>query len=159
MVRFLGRLFIDTELWSFALKTPENAPDLERALGRHEIANEFLKKKLASDQIYITTHQLTEIFHALSFRGAKLDRNFTRAYIENLMKLQNVIVVNTTSVHFKKAMVLSCISGVHVWDFLCVIPVINHVETLFTCDSHFQNKIFETFKKPIQNPVDFWLEL
>lgn len=151
------RVFIDTELWSFALKIPEETTDQEDVIARHDKAYSFLDEKLQIDNIYLSTHQLHELFHALSFRGAKLDTNFTRQYIEHLLELQNVTVVSNTIAHFKKSMILSCKSGIHIWDFLCILPVINQVEIIYTCDSHFKNEVFDDFKKPIQNPLGEWL--
>jgi hypothetical protein len=84
---------------------------------------------------------------------------FTIEYIENLMKLENVTIVDTNALHFQNAMSLCRISGIHIWDFLCVLPVVEKIEQIYTCDSHFKNRVFTDFNKPIENPIAFWLDI
>jgi predicted nucleic acid-binding protein len=152
------RAYIDTELWAFALKKAKEGDDTA-IVSRFEKANAFLKKSFSRDQIYISSHQLHEIFHVLSFRGRKLPIQFTVEYIENLMKLENVTIVENSTLHFQSAMNLCRTSGIHIWDFLCVLPVVERIEQIYTCDSHFKNKAFTGFNKPIENPINFWMNI
>ncbi|MHA1377645.1 MAG: hypothetical protein ACTSRG_04585 [Candidatus Helarchaeota archaeon] len=153
----MKEVFIDTELWSFALKKPlEKKPNL---LKRYKQAKDFLMTRFKEDIIYISSHQLSEIFHVLSFRGNKLPIKFTINYIEKVMKLKNIKIINNNLIHFKKSMELSQESNIHIWDFLCVLPVIYQIEIIYTCDTHFKAEVFKNFKRSIQNPLDFWLSL
>jgi hypothetical protein len=119
---------------------------------------EFLVDKLKNDMIYTSTHQLGEIFHVLSFRGSKLPLIFTRDYIKNLIKLDNVIIIHNEISHLKDAIKYSSESGIHVWDFLCILPLLDYVETIYSCDHHFFSEYFQHFNIIIENPIDFWLK-
>jgi len=43
-------------------------------------------------------------------------------------------------------------------DYLCFLPIKDYVDTMFSCDFHFQ-KIGEKYKVKVINPLDFWLLL
>lgn len=154
----MPRVFIDTEIWSFALKKPrKNAPEDEKK--RFILAHHFLTERITNDEIVLTTHQVAEIFHVLSFRGKKLPTTFTRSYIEHLLLLPNVSVIPISKSHLEKAMALSQDAGIHVWDFLCVVPLVKQIEIIYSCDKHMQSELFQTFKIPVQNPLNVWLNL
>ncbi|MHA1521743.1 MAG: hypothetical protein ACTSRK_16305 [Promethearchaeota archaeon] len=162
------KVFIDTEIWSFALKNPtsqqvEVTPSLKV---NHVKANDFLVNCLTNFDIFISTHQLTEIFHVLAYRGKKLSKEDAQDYITTLIDSENIFIIPTQLKHIQKSMSLSVQSGVHIYDFLCVLPIISKVESLYSCDTHFTTPIFESFKIPISNlkipisnPLDVWLKL
>ena len=65
-------VFVDTQLWVYAFKVPQrekftSEDEYRDALRMHSRANEFLRDALLNHMLYITTHQLAEIFHALAF--------------------------------------------------------------------------------------------
>jgi len=69
-------IFIDTQLWIYAFKKPQrekfiSSEEYKEALQMHSKAVKFISDVLLNHIIYITTHQLAEIFHALAFRGIK----------------------------------------------------------------------------------------
>jgi predicted nucleic acid-binding protein len=154
----MTRIFIDTEIWSFGLKKPEEN-DSEEMKNRFTIAHNFLMERIKNDEIFISTHQIAEIFHVLSFRGKKLPIEFSSSFIEKLTQMSNISIIPITKNHIKQAFSLCNDSGIHIWDFLCIIPITNNIEIIYTCDKHMKSKIFQNFKIPIQNPIDIWLNL
>ena len=154
----MAKIFIDTEIWSFGLKKPDKS-DPENIINRFTIANNFIVERIKNDQIFITTHQICEIFHVLSFRGKKLPIEFTISYIEHLLSLSNISTITIATSHLKRAFLLSKTSGIHIWDYLCIIPLIHNLDIIYTCDKHFNTESFQKLKIPIQNPLNFWLEL
>lgn len=153
----MTRVFIDTELWNYAIKKPKDNVD-SVAKNRYLLASSFLKERFKKDHIYISNHQIAEMFHVFSFRGSRIPIVTTRTYLENLGNMENITVIEVDALHIKNAMKLSQESGVHIWDFLCILPVLDHVEIIYTCDSHFQSRTFEDFGKPIENPLGDWLQ-
>jgi predicted nucleic acid-binding protein len=154
----MARVYIDTELWSFAIKKPKENYSAD-AKDKHNLASSFLKQKFQKDRIFISFHQLAELFHALSFRGSKLPVEKSRDYLEKLVRMENVTIIANDLIHFRNAMQMSQDSNIHIWDFLCILPIIDHIEIIYTCDSHFKNDIFKTFNKPIENPLGKWLPI
>ncbi|RLE63265.1 MAG: hypothetical protein DRJ38_08005, partial [Thermoprotei archaeon] len=60
--------------------------------------------------------------------------------------------------HIEEAIKESIESGIHVWDYLCFIPVKDYIDTVFTCDKHFIT-IGKKYKVKILNPLDTWITL
>ena len=86
-------VFVDTEIWSFAQKMPvkekfRNKLEYERFLKVHMKAKSFLKKVLRKEIIYMSLHQVAEIFHVLSFRGFKLPMDFVVEYVNAFETVQ-----------------------------------------------------------------------
>ena len=61
--------------------------------------------------------------------------------------------------HVIEAIQLSMKSGIHIWDYICVLPLYNHVEILYSCDEHFKHKSFKSLGPKIENPLDIWITL
>lgn len=157
-------IFIDTQLWIFALKIPErsnfkDSADYEKILLYHERSNDFLNKHLAESDILMTFYQLGEIYHVLGFKGNRLPIEFVNEYCSQLLNgeymhwypIDNNIII--------ESMKLSCQSGIHIWDYLCVLPLYKDVEVVYTCDKHFKHESFQSLGPPIENPLDEWIIL
>ncbi|MFX0101260.1 MAG: hypothetical protein ACFFCS_16930 [Candidatus Hodarchaeota archaeon] len=154
----MAKIYIDSEIWSYALKKPKDGSS-NAIIERYTKAKTFLLERITNDEIFLSLHQLHELFHILSFRGNKLPPDFTKKYLENLTKMETVTIVNNSLTHFKKAMERSILSGIHIWDFLCVIPLVNSIEIIYSCDKHFDSDEFKSFKKPIMNPIGTWFNV
>jgi len=40
-----------------------------------------------------------------------------------------------------------------------MLPIINQIEIIYSCDKHLKSEYFQKMKVPIQNPLDIWLDL
>ncbi len=157
-------IFIDTEIWVFAQKIPEPSKfqddgDFHRADRLHREANTFLKKKIGESEICMSYHQLCEIFHSLAFRGAKLPRDFVSTYCHQLLDARFMRWFKVLESHVKMAIDLSVKSGIHAWDYICVLPVVDEVEIIYSCDEHFKHDTFKALSPEIMNPVGEWMPL
>ena len=155
------RAMIDTEIWSIAKKRPlpdnfSSKDEYLKALNAHEAARKFFLESFPSLKVYISAHQLAEIYHALAFRGARLPRGQAADIVLAILEDDDIVKVPVTQRHVKEAVEESKESGIHVWDYLCFLPVKDYVDAIFSCDLHFR-KIGERYKIKIVNPLGFWL--
>lgn len=102
-------IFIDTQLWIYAFKKPQrrgftNREEYEEALRMHSKANELIRDALVSHVIYLITHQLVEIFHALAFRGVKIDRKEALDIVEKISGSSKTVLVEVKRRHYKEAL-------------------------------------------------------
>jgi len=142
------KILIDTEIWSFGFKRPvrdmfKSDDDYEVHLELHRKANRFLSEKLKKDIIFMSHHQLAEIWHVLTMRGKKISKETVYRIIQNIMKSKNIMLMDVTVGDIQESLFLSKDSGAHIWDFLVVIPCKDEIETIYTMDEHFKNKQFE----------------
>lgn len=157
-------VFIDTELWVFAQKVPDpklfqDDSKYNQIFQCHKIADEFLSKIIQENEIAMTHHQLCEIFHILGFRGRRLPKEFVLTYCSTLLKAKFMHWYSISESHIRNAIQYSISSGIHIWDYLCVLPLYNDVDILYTCDQHFKDSSFQSFGVPIENPLKIWLLL
>ncbi|HME55270.1 MAG TPA: hypothetical protein VKM55_23885 [Candidatus Lokiarchaeia archaeon] len=157
-------IFIDTQIWIFAQKTPNEAKyqdpsDLESAREIFTAAHEFLEDQISSSQIAMTYHQLLEIYHALGFLGLKLPLDFVQHYCSMLLQASFMKWYEISREVMENALKMSAESGIHVWDFACVLPIYKDVTILYSCDKHFEHQSFKLLGVPIENPVKKWFIL
>lgn len=157
-------IFIDTEIWIFAQKIPDlsNFQDIseyDNALNLHQKSSEFLKQKIIESEISMTNHQICEIFHALAFRGKKASKTIASKYCNQLLSSKFMHWYQIFDKHVKRAVELSMKSGIHIWDYICVLPLYNDVEILYSCDEHFKHKSFKSLGPKIENPLNIWITL
>ncbi len=155
-------IFIDTEIWIFAQKIPDRSnfqdtSEYDNALDLHLKSNEFLKHKIIENEISMTNHQICEIFHALAFRGKKAPISMASRYCNHLLSSKFMHWYQIFDKHVKEAIELSMKSGIHIWDYICVLPLYNDVEILYSCDEHFKHKSFKSLGPKIENPLDIWI--
>jgi len=157
-------VFIDTQLWVYAFKKPqrrgfESEEKYKEALKIHEKANNFLYEALTKHTIYVTTHQLAELYHALAFRGARMEPRKALAIIEDIVNSTRTVIVEVRKKHYREALRLSTISGIHVWDYLCIVPLKGLIDVAYTNDKHFLHATIRSLVPRIENPVGKWLEI
>ena len=157
-------VFIDTQIWVFAQKKPlksnfatEN--EYKEAIRIHESSSEFLADQIEINQIAITYHQISEIYHAFAFRGQKIPVKFTEEYCLNLMEAEFCKLYLLRKEHFRDAISKSVKSGIHIWDYLCILPLLSDIEIIYSCDKHFQSNDFKKFLPKIENPIGKWFLL
>lgn len=155
-------VFIDTQLWVYSKKKPARAhfPDQERydkALKAHEEALMFFKGLLEKPVvIYTTTHQICELYHALSFRGYRIPAIKSSEFIEKLTESDNVNVFDISWPDFVEALNRSKKSQIHIWDYLCVVPIKDDIKIAYTNDQHFKDETFNNLGFAIINPLSTW---
>ncbi len=157
-------IFIDTQLWIFAQKIPKKEKfrddnSYNQMVEFHQTSQKFLAQKIQTEEIAMTNHQLGEIFHALAYRGDKLKLEFSKKFCLQLMDSESIHLYLITNEDLKECISLSGESGIHIWDYLCIIPLLREILEIFTCDTHFQNESFQKLGKPITNPLTQWMVL
>jgi hypothetical protein len=155
---------IDTEIWTFAQKVPDpskftDKSEYNKALRIHKKASGFLNQKISESDICMTNHQLCEIFHSLAFRGMKLPHEYVSKYCNQLLSSKFMHWYQVSENHVKQAINYSIKSGIHIWDYLCVLPLYNDVKVIFSCDDHFRHDTFRSLGPKIENPIGEWITL
>lgn len=154
---------VDTEIWSIAKKRPDETKfpsrrEFARALEMHRRARDFFRNTLPELRVYMSTHQIAEIYHVLAFRGTKIPRKHAKSIVRAIIEDDNIVKVPVMPDHVEEAVRASAETGVHVWDYLCFIPVKDHVDVVFTCDHHFV-KIGEKYGVEVVNPLGAWIKV
>jgi len=157
-------IFIDTEIWIFAQKIPDrsnfqNKSEYNKALDLHQKSSDFLKQKIIENEISMTNHQICEIFHALAYRGKKVPKNIASKYCIQLLSSKFMHWYQVLDKHVKAAIEFSIKSGVHIWDYICVLPLCDDVKILYSCDEHFKHETFQSLGPKVKNPLDVWITL
>ncbi len=159
----LIKAFVDTEIWVLAKKKPvrekfKSSKDYEKALKIHKGCREFFEKEFDKLRIYMTLHQIAEIFHVLAFRGHRIPLNEAFAIVDSLMKDDSIVKVPVLAEHVIESVTASKETGIHIWDFLCFIPLKNYVEVIYSLDRHFL-EIGRKYGVEVVNPAKEWLTL
>ncbi len=154
---------MDTEIWSLAKKKPvrdkfKSKLEYERALKIHEGCRRFFEEEFDKLRVYMTLHQIAEIFHVLAFRGHRIPLSDAIAIVESLMKDDSIVKVPILAEHLKESFNASKETGIHVWDFLCFVPLKNYVNVIYSLDKHFA-EIGERYGVKVVNPAQEWLEI
>lgn len=155
-------IFIDTQIWIFSRKSPDRQrfTDLSRYnlfLDFHNQSLEFLAKALEKNVICMTFHQIFEIYHSLAFRGRKEIIQDAKKFCSELLNSKFVHWYSISETQVLDCLKLSAQSNIPIWDYICIVPLINDVDVLYSCDKHFQDTTFSQFKKPIINPLSKWI--
>ncbi len=158
------RVFVDTQLWVYAFKKPRrNAfntlEEYKEALDMHRVSLEFIKNVLMGHIVYMTTHQLAEIYHALAFRGIRMNRDIALEVVEELRKSTKTVIIDVRKKHYREALRLSMESGIHVWDYLCILPLKEYLDIAYTNDKHFLHPALNNLVPRVENPLNKWLTL
>lgn len=155
------RAMVDTEIWSLAKKKPlperfGTQAEFERAMSLHLKAREFFEREFPRLRVYISLHQLAEIYHVLAFRGYRVPPGEALAVISGILEDPMIVKVPVSAEHVHQAVRESARTGIHVWDFLCFLPVKGFVETIYSADRHFE-AIGNRYGVDFVNPVGAWL--
>jgi len=158
------KVFIDTEIWIFAQKIPskskfQNPAEYKEYYNMHEKAKEFLIQVVSNDEILMTFHQLCEIYYSLAFRGTRFSKDKAKKYCSSLIDSDFIYWYPIDLKDIIKAIQLSSESNIHIWDYLCIIPLCKAVDVIFTFDQHFQHSSFQNMGPPVKNPIGDWIML
>ncbi|MHA1358126.1 MAG: hypothetical protein ACTSRC_08450 [Candidatus Helarchaeota archaeon] len=160
----MSNIMIDTQIWIFSKKVPtkvkyDSDSDFQDAFKLHKKATQFFQNLPNDTIIYLSIQQIGELFHTLSFRGFKMALAQTKEFINDLINSKHIKIVPYSLKDFKRAIELSVRSRIHIWDYLCVIPLIEHISKVYTTDAHFKNETFSELGLSIENPLDTWQNL
>ncbi len=61
--------------------------------------------------------------------------------------------------HYREALKLSNLSGIHIWDYLCIIPLKGIIDAAYTNDKHFLHPTIKNLLPKIDNPVGKWITI
>lgn len=122
----------------------------------HRKAREFFINIFPELKVYMSIHQLAEIYHVLAFRGTRVPRNLVENIVKSIIEDNNIVKVPVTLRHIEIAVKESVENNIHIWDYLCFIPIKDFIDIIYTCDKHFI-KIGEKYKVRIVNPLDNWI--
>lgn len=155
-------VMIDTQLWVLAKKKPSpsrfpSRDEYKRVLRAHELAREFFAKEYPRSRIYMSIHQMAEIFHALAFRGQRVPVEEARMLLEEIAADPKVVKVPLTLEHYREAASESSRTGIHIWDYLCLLPVKDYVDVVYSTDPHFR-ELCKSYGLELINPVEYWGE-
>ena len=157
----MKNVMIDTEIWSIAKKRPDrknfaSREEFIKAMNMHRKAREFFINIFPELKVYMSIHQLAEIYHVLAFRGTRVPRNLVENIVKSIIEDNNIVKVPITLRHIEIAVKESVENNIHIWDYLCFIPIKDFIDIIYTCDKHFI-KIGEKYKVRIVNPLDNWI--
>ena len=154
-------MFVDTELWIYSIKEPNenkysNTEIFEQDTQKHLHAITFFKTLMKDTIFFFTTHQICELYHVLRFRGTKLDVDFVHSYMTSIITSKTSRVIEASLKDVKKSIDLSIASNIHVWDFLCIVPLKDKIDMIYTSDKHFTHQSMKDLGIPIENPIGTW---
>ena len=75
------------------------------------------------------------------------------AIIEKIMSSTRTVVVEVKRRHYREALRLSSLSSIHIWDYLCIVPLKGLVDVAYTNDKHFLHPTIRSLVPRIENPV------
>lgn len=80
-------------------------------------------------------------------------------YVNDLLLSERVVKIPVTVSHVKEALKLSKESGIHVWDFFCIIPIKEYIDVIYSVDKHFLHETFQKLGIKIENPLKIWIKV
>ncbi len=125
----------------------------------HGKANGFTHDALVNHTIYIITHQLAELFHALAFRSVRMKSRQALDIIEKIVRSSRTMLVEVKKRHYREALRLSSLSGIHIWDYLCIIPLKSIIDIAYTNDRHFLHPTIKSLIPKVENPLEKWITI
>ena len=156
------RAMVDTQLWSLAKKKPVKSrfpsdDQFKNALDIHLKAVEFFRNEFPGLRVYMSYQELAEIFHVLAFRGLRIRTDEAYKIVLSIIEDPGIVKVPVTADVFRSAVEASVKTKIHIWDFLCFLPVKDFIDVIYTADEHFKI-IGEMYEVKVVNPVDSWLK-
>lgn len=150
----MARILIDTRIWSLALKNPFIS---EESQGKdlYVQAAKFVDEAINREEILLSSQLIAEIYHVLRFRGKKVDKEKALELTLDILDDEKVDFRNVEEEHIREALRLSTITGIHIWDFLVVLPFRGEIDTIYAMDPHFRDcKNLQL--APIENSLGIW---
>lgn len=77
--------------------------------------------------------------------------------VEKIMRSSRTVVVEVKKKHCREALRLSSLSRIHIWDYLCIIPLRELIDVAYTNDKHFLYPTIKGLVPEAENPVGKWI--
>ncbi|MHA1911949.1 MAG: hypothetical protein ACTSYA_09660 [Candidatus Kariarchaeaceae archaeon] len=146
---------IDTQLFVYAYKIRKNISESEKQ--KYDISSMLLLESISNNTlIHLSMHQIAEIYHTLAFRRPKMPLHEAKNKINAIMNSNAFKIHPVTIKDLSNSLDQSKESKIHVWDFLCFIPIEPYISKFYSVDSHFRHKKFEKHNIDIINPLEKW---
>lgn len=140
------RVLVDTQIWEYAWLEESRGPSTI-----HHQAAVFLSGLLADSdkEIWLGAYQAAEIMDVLRKAGLSA---VARGELLDLLQAQCVCVDVGADVVFE-CIELSLRSGIHVYDYLVVVPLRGLVDVIYSADTHFHEDPAFRAIAPVVNPM------
>ncbi|MBI3601135.1 MAG: hypothetical protein HY097_10925 [Nitrospinae bacterium] len=149
------RTLIDTRIFILSFKFPYLSiehKDYPIALQTKSFVDKIFHN---NETILISSQLASEVFHVLVNRGVKIPPEHARKYLTALLNHKNVECRSASKENISKAIELSTSSGIHIWDYLVVLPFKNGIDRIITMDPHFNHPTLSSIAR-IENPINVW---
>lgn len=151
----MKRILIDTRIWVLVLKLPF-MPVTDTDFETAKKAKDWIVKEFVdSNKILFSSQLISEIFHVLTRRGRKLPSKQAELLLLEILEKNFVFFKPVAKDTLREAIKISSGSGIHIWDYLVVLPFQGEVDIIFTMDPHFQDDSFRKIAR-IDNPLGIW---
>jgi len=146
---------IDTRVWVLALRSPAIEPQAPLAdlAGRAAV---LVRDAIEHELVLFTPQLVAEIHHVATSRlRPRSLGTVVRDYLHAILARRHTRFRPATRSHVDEALSLSAESGVHVWDYLVVLPWRGRIDRVITMDPHYRHAHFGTLAR-IENPLGLW---
>lgn len=137
----MKRILIDTRIWVLAIKSAyfsKDNPDYELSI----VADEVVDATLENETVLVSNQLVAEIYHVATSRGLNIPKDDVSTILNDLLRSNHVLYRELTKEVLREAIRLSSESGIHIWDFLVLLPFKGEIEVVYTMDTHFKDKVF-----------------
>ncbi|MBI2897915.1 MAG: hypothetical protein HYY06_30430 [Deltaproteobacteria bacterium] len=146
---------IDTRVWVLALRAPALPADSPLADAANRAA-ELASTCIDRDLVLFTPQLVAEIHHvAMSRVRPRPLATAVVDYLSGLLSLRNARLRAATRRDVADALALSTQSGIHIWDYLVVLPWRGRVDRIVSMDPHYRHPHFAQIAS-LENPLGIW---
>jgi len=144
-------VLVDSNIWLYAYAKARQKEYEEI----HQLARSFFQNLIQNPKIKIatTSYHISEIIDLL--RKANVDKQTRIEIFEGFKSAKFIIkelVIDDIEVCFKQ----SLHSGIHIYDYLVVLPLKGMVSKIYSADNHFQHQDFKEIAEVV-NPISPWI--
>jgi hypothetical protein len=146
---------IDTRLWVLALRAPVYLPGshLGELGGR---AADIVRSALREDVVLFSPQLVAEVHHVATSRvRPRLVGVAIGKYLQQVLGRRNARFRTLSRPLLEEALSRTAESGIHVWDYLVVLPWKGRVDRILTMDPHYRHAHF-TALAAVENPLGIW---
>ena len=144
-------VIIDTNILEYAFVIPSKEEFLEIHEKCRKLVLELLEDE--SVRILVSTYQAAEVLDVLRKVGADEE---LRQQVFDMFALDRFLRRPVSWENLQCAFEQSLRSGIHIYDYLVVIPFAGDVDRIYSADQHFDHRDFRDVA-PVINPTEEWI--